>query len=822
MIIIKGLIMAGGKGTRLKPLTCSLPKPMVPIMNKPVMEYSIELLKKHGITEIAVTLAYMPTEITDYFGNGEKWGVNLHYFIEDEPLGTGGSVKNAESFIDDTLIIISGDALTDLDIQTAIDYHREKESKATLVLRNEEVPIEYGVVITDDRGKIRRFLEKPSWGEVFSNTINTGIYILEPEVLDYYNRGDKFDFSKDLFPKLLKDQVPMYGYVMEGYWCDIGDLNSYKQTHFDILDDKVEIKLDAKYLAKGSWIGEGTHMGEGVKIVPPIYIGRNCRIKDNVVLDQYTVIGDDCIIGKDSSMKRSILWEGTSLGEQVEARGAVICHRAIIKNKVELLENAVIGDFTHLAEGVVVKPDIKIWPSKKITENTIVNQNLIWGTKASKILFGYRNISGEINLDINPEFASRVGASYSTSIQGDTTLVVSSDDSNGANLVQNALISGIQSTGSQAIQLQGAVMPMARYAVQYFRADGGIHVATDRKNPNKITIEFLDEKGGNISRSKERDVENLFSRDDFKRCNGEQVKKVIYVNEFKSFFIKDGLKEFKNTSNIKKNNFKIILSSYAKNGVEVTGELLEEMGCHVEYHHPKGKEKMMDFHIASLAKEVMEEGAFLGVFLSETGEELMLVDEKGRIIGQENYSALAVLLQLKSGVKDPIILPHTAPRVTEEMARGYEVEVIRTKSDPSNILKEMLQEKEFGGKVALQYLLSYNAVWAIGWIVDFLGNLNTTLGELVDELPQMYFLKREISCDWRDKGRVMREIIEEYSQGNVELFEGVKINDDRGWTLILPDSERPLFNIYAEGYTEEFAEELSSSFTEKLKTLIGK
>jgi mannose-1-phosphate guanylyltransferase/phosphomannomutase len=233
--------MAGGEGSRLRPLTCGIPKPMVPILNKPVMEHIIGLLRKYDITDIAATLWYLPSEITDYFEDGRKLGVKLNYYIETSPLGTGGSVLNAEDFLDGTLIVISGDAMTDINLSKAVEFHRSRGSKATLVLKREPIPLEYGIVITDEYGRINKFLEKPSWGEVFSDTINTGIYILEPEVLSYYKKGENFDFSKDLFPKLLKDNIPMFGYITEEYWCDIGDLNSYKQTHFDILSGKVNI-----------------------------------------------------------------------------------------------------------------------------------------------------------------------------------------------------------------------------------------------------------------------------------------------------------------------------------------------------------------------------------------------------------------------------------------------------------------------------------------------------------------------------------------------------------------------------------------------------
>jgi mannose-1-phosphate guanylyltransferase/phosphomannomutase len=255
---IKGVIMSGGVGTRLRPLTCHLPKPMVPIFNKPVMEYGINLLKKYGINDIAVTLCYLPKIITDYFGDGSEFNVNINYYIEDRPLGTGGSVKNAHEFFDNTIVVISGDAFTNIDLGKAHNFHKEKGSKATLILSREPVPLEYGVVITDDNGKIIRFLEKPSWGEVFSDTINTGIYILEPEVLDYYKQGENFDFSKDLFPRLLRDNVPMYGYITEEYWCDVGDLNTYIETHVDVLSDEKKHYLLGKEQGKGIWIGEGT------------------------------------------------------------------------------------------------------------------------------------------------------------------------------------------------------------------------------------------------------------------------------------------------------------------------------------------------------------------------------------------------------------------------------------------------------------------------------------------------------------------------------------------------------------------------------------
>ena len=210
---MKAIVMAGGKGTRLRPLTCKQPKPMVPIAGRPMVEYILALLKQYRFTDIGMTLFYLPELITNYFGDGREFGVNLRYFVEETPLGTAGSVKNAEAFLDETFLVISGDALTDINLAEALVFHRARRALVTIVLTKVTNPLDYGVVITEEDGRIKRFLEKPGWGEVFSDTVNTGIYLIEPEVFRYYEKDQAVDFSKDLFPLLLKAGEPLYGYM---------------------------------------------------------------------------------------------------------------------------------------------------------------------------------------------------------------------------------------------------------------------------------------------------------------------------------------------------------------------------------------------------------------------------------------------------------------------------------------------------------------------------------------------------------------------------------------------------------------------------------
>ncbi|KJF28765.1 nucleotidyl transferase [Clostridium aceticum] len=814
---MKAIIMAGGKGTRLKPLTCSMPKPMVPILNKPTMEYTIQLLKQHEIKDIAVTIAHLPTVITDYFATGKKWGVNLEYFIEDVPLGTGGSVKNAENFIDDTFIVLSGDSLTDINIEKALAFHKSRQSKATLILKNEPVPIEYGVVITNADGKVTRFLEKPSWGEVFSNTINTGMYILEPEVLQYYQKGENFDFSKDLFPKLLADEIPMYGYITEDYWSDVGALNSYTQTHFDILEGKVNIEIDGHQIEDGIWIGEGTQLSSQVILNSPVYIGKNCILQEGSKLDAYTVIGDYSTISKDVSIKRSIIWSHSKIGKDTHCRGAVICNNVETKKNVEIYENAVIGEGSQLAEGVIVKPDIKLWPHKKIDENTIVNQNLVWGTKASKTIFGYKDVSGQINIEISPEFASRLGTAFASSLKEESTIIISSDSFHASHLIKNALMTGIASTGAGVMDIGSVVMPANRFAVRHFKGNGGVHVRMDYTDHNLVHIELVDKNGANIQRAAEREIENLFNREDFKRCNADQIKSVIHIENFKDFYISNGMKLLKNISDLKRKAPTILISCKSEAIQQLTSEFLRSIGCGVqEDYRIKGFAKAKDY-LMDMKQQVVMGNVDLGAMITEDGEKLILIDKQGRVIQQEKYDALTAMMLLKEGNKNKLILPYTSPYMIEKMAKDHNVEVMRVKSNPASIMNAMLSTEEQG---ISQYILSYNATWAIGMILDFLVERNMVLEDLVNEMPDLYYIKEKIPCDWQDKGRVIRQLVEDNESQNIELFEGVKIKDERGWALILPDSEKPLFNIYTEGFSEEYAQELSLFFREKVKELL--
>ena len=239
---MKAVIMAGGEGTRLRPLTANQPKPMLPLGNRPMMEHIVRHVHNHGFKDIVVTVQFLASQVRNYFGDGSDMGVDLTYATETTPLGTAGSVRNAREQLQDTFLVISGDALTDVDLGELVAFHRGSGAMATVALKHMENPLEFGIVITREDGRIERFLEKPHWGQVFSDTINTGIYVLEPEIFQHIPDGAS-DFAGDIFPKLLELGVPLYGFVVDGYWEDVGNLEAYQRSHQDSLDGRFRFDL---------------------------------------------------------------------------------------------------------------------------------------------------------------------------------------------------------------------------------------------------------------------------------------------------------------------------------------------------------------------------------------------------------------------------------------------------------------------------------------------------------------------------------------------------------------------------------------------------
>ena len=341
---MQAVILAGGKGTRLHPLTTHIPKPMVPLFDRPVMEHCIRLLIKHGITNIIVTVSYLAEDIMEYFGDGSKWGVNIRYSVENEPLGTAGGVKLVQSMVKETFVVVSGDAVTDFDLTAAIEKHKSASAAASLMLYEVEDPTQFGLVERDSKGRITRFLEKPKSNEVFTNTVNTGIYILEPEVLSQIPGSQVFDFARDLFPRMLNNSDALYGFPLPGYWCDIGNLVQYRNCHFDALQGKVHLDIPAVYAGEGIWLGEGVNIHSSVDIASPVYIGSGATIRRNANLGKNAIIGAGALVEEGARVSASVIGSQSLIGRGTNISDSILGDGYIASESDNVFGQALVAD----------------------------------------------------------------------------------------------------------------------------------------------------------------------------------------------------------------------------------------------------------------------------------------------------------------------------------------------------------------------------------------------------------------------------------------------------------------------------------------------
>ncbi len=825
---MKAIIMAGGEGSRLRPLTCGLPKPLVPVLNKPIMHYIIELLKTHGFYEIGVTLQYMPEEIRNHFGSGSDYGVSLNYYVEEFPLGTAGSVKNAQSFLDSTFMVISGDALTDFNLSRAMAFHKQAGAIATLVLTKVAIPLEYGVVITEPGGKIIRFLEKPGWGEVFSDTVNTGIYILEPEILDYIPVNRKFDFSKDLFPLLLQKKKPLFGVVLDGYWCDIGDLKQYLQAHFDFLSGAVNLEIPAPQVQPGVFAGERVSIDDTAQFTGPVFLGTGTVIGKKAKVEDFSVLGSGCIIQDAASIKRSVLWNNVFTGPGVNLRGAVVGSRVQIHTGSCVYEGAVIGNDCVIKDRCSVNPDVKLWPHKIVETGSILRDSVVWSTRTTRRLFGTEGISGIANVETTPEFAVKVAAAYGSALGSGSKIMVSSDNSTMSRMIKNALVCGLQSVGAEILTMADGTTPLHRFAVRETGSDGGMHVRVSPRQQNRVNIIFTTATGGNIPRSLERKVENLFAREDFKRSIPGQIKDPRFVPAMPETYTR-WLVNSINTRAVRNARFSIAAVYDRRSAGIFLEPLCNELNISIARIDNKNSEfipaNWSEFRKTAerLSGLVTSRNLALGVIMDSGADHVVLVDNLGRTVQEDKLLALIALLILRSR-GEAVVVPVTAPRAVDKMAGRYGARVIRTKTSLQDFYEKMLeQEKNHDNTSVSQSLLHFDALAMLVKIIEYLAVEKINLSDLVDEIPDYFMTQKETPVPWEAKGTVIRNIAEEaVGDDNVELVEGVKIYHPEGWVLVLPDPEEPVCRVFSEGSTMEVAESIADFYIEKINRIASK
>ncbi len=829
---MKAVIMSGGFGTRLRPLTCNIPKPMVPMMNKPMMEHIVNLLKKHGITEIVSTLFYQPEIITTYFGDGSAFGVKMQYRKAEADYGTAGSVRNAADFLDERFIIISGDVLTDFDLSKAIAFHEKKKAMATLVLTRAKNPLQFGVVITNADGKITRFLEKPTWGEVFSDTINTGIYILEPEVLQLIPFQKDFDFSKNLFPLLLEQNAGLYGYISEGYWRDVGNLNEYQEAHLDALGGQVHMRLEGEkrgtcYIGKNSSI-----LTAKENLQNTVLIGDNCTVGKDVKIIS-SVVGNDCIIEDGAVIRNSIIWSKNKVGRYAELSSCVVGRKSDIGEYARIEDNVFIGDKCVIGKESRLAPNIKLWPEKVVEDGAILTRSLVWEDKWLRELFSDSRITGLSNIEMNPEFGAKLGAAFGAFVGKGKTVLTSRDSDNVSRMINRSIMCGLMSAGVDTSDLRASSIPILRHELRAGKNAGGIHVRKSPFDKNLTDVIFFDQNGKDLPSNKSKAVERLFFGEDFPRANYNSVGGISFPERAQESYIEKFLSTI-NTEAISQAKFKLVIDY--SNGIAsaIFPNILGSLQCQAlalnAYLDAKKftREKAeSDAAALQLSQIVTSLGYDVGFLVDAGAEKVFVVDENGNFIQTDRLLTLVTYLFLSTnpGIKK-IAVPITASAEIDLMAHGMGVEVIKTR-DSHLALMEASTSKDVrfvggtkGGFIFPDFLFASDGMYSVAKILEMMALAGKRFGVLDKEVPTLHLMKRSVYCPWDRKGKVMRYMMHDTEGMQRILVDGIKIiiESDAASTSVLmwPDRAKPLFHVNAESTEKNIALSLLNTYEEKI------
>jgi mannose-1-phosphate guanylyltransferase/phosphomannomutase len=831
---MKAIIMAGGQGTRLRPLTSDQPKPMIRIVNLPCMEHIVNLLARHGITDIGVTLQFMPEEIQDYFGDGSEWGVKMRYSIEDAPAGTAGSVKMAEQQLGlegERLLIISGDALTDADLTQLIRFHEEKDAEVTMVLKSVENPLDFGIVITEEDGRISRFLEKPAWGQVFSDTVNTGIYLLEPSVMGEIPdpEAGEYDFSKELFPKLLEQERRLYGFVTDAYWEDIGTLEQYASAQRDVLDGKVrDLRPPGTRLRENIYVGKRAHVDDE-QLEGPVVLGDNVRIDEGAKVSPYTVIGNNVVIAAGASVERSVVAEGTYIGEGAELVDTLVGRNSYVQARARILERSALGDDVIVGEGATISPEVKVYPHKTVESGANVTRSLIYETMGLRTVFRGGVVSGKFNVDLTPEFVIRLASSFGSTLDPGAVVTLGRDSSLAAQVAKRAMTAALLGTGVNVRDLRAAHAGVVRHDVLAGKSSAGAHVRAG-DDPDEVEILFFSSDATPMTESDQRAVEKYFVREEYRRAHGDDIGELIFPGRAVEQFVE---RVERAAARDETSGATVVVDFHSGVASLVASRVFFRLGINAVVMEGFANANAVGGAVRTNLQESIERvarvvptvGAANGAVVGPEAEYVQFVDHHGEFVPPDVMLACLMESLRPRKVVLPINLSVGYARLVEE--NGGTVQWSRT--GPDNVAIEAARARADlagladGRYIFPDFLPAPDCFMTLARALEAFRDepLSQTRAKFGDRFGNV--ARERLECPWSAKGRVMRGLAERFGgDPDAILTDGVKLNVDGGWVLMLPDPDNPLFYVYAEPDSENGSspKEIMGEYVELVRSLI--
>ncbi len=828
MIKVKAVLMAGGFGTRIQPLTSSIPKPMLPVTNIPMMEHILIKLKSAEIDDIIVLLYFKPDIIREYFGNGSRWGINITYVMPDNDYGTAGAVGCAREYLDTTFIVVSGDLVTDFDFAEIVNFHENKNSALTVVLTSVENPLQFGVVITDESGKICRFLEKPSWGETFSDMINTGIYVIEPEILSYIPKNERYDFSMDLFPNLMNKQKTLWGCKMDGYWRDVGNPKSYREVQDDILKGVVKIDIPGKVIEKESAVIylNSKILPEAINYKGTVVIGRDVRIGADCKIENCS-IGDKTTIGKGVNLKDCVLWNDVSIGSKSVLRNTVVCSGALIGSNVRIKHGAIIAEECRLGDAVHILKDITIWPNKILRKSSVVASNIVWGESYNNELFREGRVTGTANIELTAEIVVKIAEAFGSAMPVGSTVYVSGDYHRSSSMLKRSIIAGLLATGVNVTDV--SIIPssvMRRNLFEDKKIKAGIHLRQSVKSTDKSNIIFFNSDGILIDTNSAKGIERIYFREQFRRVNQNRIGRLFYSTDMKERYEKEVI-ELINVNVLKEANFKLAVDLAHGMTSDIYPDILNRLDIDNIMIDANASDKMLEDlnenikkYRSELSNIVKSLGLDMGIMIYPNGQRLEFISDDGMIISKVNALMIVLyMLHLHDKKIFKIFLPAWAPDILDnsmddiEITRGKLMGKSASYLEQFDLIADVDSHFAFG-----EFSFNSDAIFASLKIMELLAFHKMKFSQILVKLPKFYYKIIKIVCPSNLKGKMMRQFLDEGEGKNVSHKDGIKIQLGRlDWILMIPDDSEDILNIYIQAETDGRGLSIKKIYIEKIE-----
>ena len=556
-----------------------------------------------------------------------------------------------------------------------MSFHKQRGAMVTIALKRVENPLEFGVVVVNEEGRIERFLEKPTWGQVFSDTVNTGIYVLEPEVFDHIPADTKYDFSQELFPKLFEMGAPLYGYVAEGYWQDIGSLPQYLAANRDLLDGKVQAELPGIELHNRIFLGDGVNLDSLENMRGPAFIGNYVKIDPTASIGAYSVLGSNVVVKEHAETRNSVIAANTYVGASAKVLGAIIGRNCDLKAGATFSEGVAIGDESVIGEQAYIAPDVKIYPFKTVEAGAQIHSSIIWESRGSAQLFGKDGITGLINVDITAELALKMAMAYGTVLKKGASVCTSRDAHPASRVIKRAIISGLNSTGVVVRDLRIASSAINRFDVKNGSSQGGMHVRIASWDPEMIQIQLFEPPGINLSEARQKDIEKYYGRQDFRRAFYSEFGELQFPDRAMETYVR-GLLGSWDVERIRSRAYRIVID-YSNSPASLTlPYLLGNLGAEVlsvrafnDQHHVSMGAEELGANIQEVQRLVRTMEADLGLVIGPGAERLYIVDDTGAEVALEKALLLYVKLVAQQASRgEKIVLPLTVTHLAEKLA----------------------------------------------------------------------------------------------------------------------------------------------------------